>query len=274
MPTELTLAEFAERIAPRDYRAWRAMRTIHIGEARVSASRVRRIDRAADQLVGKHRQERMTRYKIDPETFLSAERPSHGSIGAVLGTYPTARLRESFIADLALSEARQEAARPLMARYQRRCGQLALRIGEKLLAEMKDARVDVTATIDGVTRRALTRVELVHARIDLVREALTIGQHTWGLVQIELPATSTAPAALLTSADGDAARENLQGQFDAELRRRIQARKRSQAGNRDGMLQWARSRLEVSPDDAHALWENRSPEFSRRAGRHPRSQAA
>jgi hypothetical protein len=57
---------------------------------------------------------------------------------------------------------------------------------------------------------------------------------------------------------------DLQRQFDAEKRRRIDA---GEDHAYDAMTLWARHALKVDGDTARGLWNNRSHEFSRRAGR-------
>jgi hypothetical protein len=61
-----------------------------------------------------------------------------------------------------------------------------------------------------------------------------------------------------------AARDERQSKFDAEKRRRTG---RKEVHSYDAMTMWARRELKVDSKTAEELWEMRSAEFSRRAGR-------
>jgi hypothetical protein len=204
MPTDLTLAEFAERAAPREFRVWRAMRSILSDSTKISPKRAARLERATARLIDKHRSEYLKRYRIDEGTFLSSLRSATpNSLPVILTFFDTPTERENEIMWRVSHDACNEALYPLFERYRRQCAQaeptlpiytsvrrkrtLFDRLIAKLLAAMVRPGVTVTATHDGVNRRALNRVELQKAKIDLANDALSIAGHTWSLVQIEMP---------------------------------------------------------------------------------------
>lgn len=211
MPTELTLADFAERVARREFCVWRDMRSILSDSTRKRAAR---IERATALLIDKHRTEYMRRYRIDEETFLSALRSVPPKSLPVILTYfdnPTEREKE--IMRLASRGARDEAMQPLIARYRLQCAParpirtiytsirrqrtIFDRLIAKVLAAMVRPGVTVTATHNGITPRALRRVELQAAAIDIAQGVLTIAGHAWSMVEIEIQnvVTPTAPVA-------------------------------------------------------------------------------
>ena len=250
------------------------MRRLIAGPQPVSPARQRRIAQAVEPLLERRRQALLQRYEIDPQTMLaSGQKQNRNSFGEFLALFPTFAEREQELARRAAKDADAEVTAALNVRYSGWRDCLYLRIAEKLLEEMRREDVRVSATYNHRDRRFLASVELKNAKVDLHAETLTVGPTVWSMVGIEPPATSTAPAASLAPADGEAGRGDVQRQFDDELRRRINAKVRGPEGYRDEMLQWAKSNLDVSRDDARALWIGRSGEFPRKAGPHVRRPA-
>src|SRR4051812_31508160 len=75
MPTELTLADFAERVAPSKTKVRRRMRSILSDNTKVSPSLAAQIERATVALIPKYWAMYMTRYQVDAKTFLSPLSP-------------------------------------------------------------------------------------------------------------------------------------------------------------------------------------------------------
>jgi hypothetical protein len=90
------------------------------------------------------------------------------------------------------------------------------------------------------------------------------------MIQIEIGekhVSVNAPTPNTYRAEGPTSLRDLQIQFEAELSLRIREKKRGPEGYRDDMLEWAKSELGCTRDEAKILWKNRSAEFPR-VGRH------
>lgn len=256
MPTEFTLAEFAERVARREFCVWGAMRSV-LSDS--TGKRAARIERATTPLIAKHRAEYMGRHRIDEKTFLS---PSV----RIFDNYDTPAEREKEMMWQVSRDAREEAMSLSLERYRRQCAPakqtppiyksaprkrtLFDRLTAKVLAAMVQHGVMVTATHDGVGRRALTRVELQNAAIDLVNNALTVGQQAWSLVQIEIP-DAAAPA---VSPIGRAA-DDREIMSWMESHRRLLKQKGLKHG-RDVVLKAAAERFAKPRKAMLAVWES------------------